>query len=197
MNYRQLFAKKNTIKQKWLQLNPVLNNASGIYILTREENGFKYAYVGQAERVLDRLVEHYTGYEQYIDKSLKKHKLYSESNKTGWQVLVWYIPKDKLNEEEQKYIRIYASNGYQLRNKTSGSQSDEKFGISDNKESKGYFQGVGYGKSRTLKEIKNYFDKYLTAIIKGKPNKVKERKLKEFEELIYGETETISSETKD
>ena len=189
MNYRQLFAKKEKIKQEWLRLNPVLNNASGVYILTRQENGFKYAYIGQAVKVLDRLISHSTGYEQHIDRSLKKHKLYSENNKIGWNVLVRYLPIESLNSEEQRYIKMYANNGYQLLNKTSGSQGDEKVGISENSTKKGYYQGVAFGKNRAVQEIKTYFDKYLDFVIKGKPNKIKERKLKEFEELLKGENE--------
>ena len=62
-------------------------------------------------------------------------------------------------------------------------------GISENSTKKGYYQGVAFGKNRAVQEIKTYFDKYLDFVIKGKPNKIKERKLKEFEELLKGENE--------
>lgn len=160
-NYKQLFAKKAKIKQEWLKLNPKLNNESGIYILTREEGGFKYAYVGQALHLLDRLVSHSMGFDQHIDKSLKTHKLYSQNNPTGWKVWFINLPQDRLNNTEQRYIMEMANKGYQLRNKTSGSQGEGKQGIAENKESKGYRQGIAYGKQRILKDLKYLLDKYL------------------------------------
>ena len=54
-----------------------------------------------------------------------------------------------------------ANKGYQLRNKTSGSQGEGKQGIAENKESKGYRQGIAYGKQRILKDLKYLLDKYL------------------------------------
>ena len=160
-DYRQIFAKKAKLQQQWLKLNPKLNNEAGIYILTREENGFKYAYVGQAVKVLDRLVSHSEGYDQHIDLSLKKHKLYSASNPTGWKVWFINIPQDKLNSVEQRYIKEMANKGYQLRNKTSGSQGEGKTGIADNKSSKGYRDGVKFGKEKIVKELRAVLDKYL------------------------------------
>lgn len=35
-------------------LEPTLKNKSGIYIFTRYENGFSFAYVGQAKKLIDR-----------------------------------------------------------------------------------------------------------------------------------------------
>ena len=37
------------------------------------------------------------------------------------------------------------------------------------------------------KQVKEFFDKYLDCVIKEPSNKVKERKKKEFEELLKGE----------
>lgn len=49
--------KKN--KERLLKVNPKLNEDSGIYFLTRiDENGFKYAYIGQAVHILTRLAQH-------------------------------------------------------------------------------------------------------------------------------------------
>ena len=47
---------------------------SGIYVFTRQENGFKYAYVGQAKHILTRLAQHLNGY-QHIDLSIKNTAL--------------------------------------------------------------------------------------------------------------------------
>ena len=96
--FRQAKAIEAKNKRKWLALNPKLNDESGIYILTRkDENGFRYAYVGQAKHILTRLSQHLSGY-QHIDLSLKSHGLYSEDNPYGWNVTSVHCPIDKLDE---------------------------------------------------------------------------------------------------
>lgn len=72
--------------------------------------------------------------------------------------------------------------GYQLRNKTGGGQID-KVGF-DTEQTGGYYKGVAYGRAKAIKEIKVFFDKYLDFVVKGKPNKTKQKKLKEFEEIL-------------
>ena len=182
-NYRQIFARKEEEKKKLLALNSQLDNQSGIYIFTRFENGFKFAYVGQALHLLDRLISHLQGYEQHIDKSLKKHKLWSKDNPNGWQIKFIHCHQENLNAIEQQMILEYATSGYQMLNKTSGSQGTKKFAIVDNQR-KGYLQGKNDGKIATLRQIKVYFDKYLDFVIKGKETKIKARKLQEFRELL-------------
>lgn len=179
MNYKQRWVIDQKNKQRWLKVNETLTDESGIYILTREENGFKYAYIGQSLHIMQRLCEHLRGY-QHIDLSLKKHGLWSKENPTGWSVDFFVC--DDLDQQEQKLIKEYANMGYQLRNKTAGGQID-KIGF-EQEQSKGYHKGVAYGKEKQLKEIKVFFEKYLDFVIKGKPNKTKERKLREFKELL-------------
>lgn len=74
MNYqsiRQAKAIEQNNKKRLLEVNPKLDEESGIYFLTRiDENGFKYAYIGQAVHILTRLAQHLVGY-QHIDLSLK------------------------------------------------------------------------------------------------------------------------------
>lgn len=36
-------------RKRLLKLNPDLNDHGGIYSLTRDEDGFKYAYIGQSK----------------------------------------------------------------------------------------------------------------------------------------------------
>lgn len=182
-NYRQIFARKEEEKKKLLALNSQLDNQSGIYIFTRFENGFKFAYVGQALHLLDRLISHLQGYEQHIDRSLKKHKLWSKDNPNGWQIKFIHCHQENLNAIEQQMILEYATSGYQMLNKTSGSQGTEKFAIVDNQR-KGYLQGKNDGKIAILRQIKVYFDKYLDFVIKEPQNKIKQRKLQEFKELL-------------
>lgn len=184
-------------KKRWLKLNPRLTETSGIYILTRvDENGFKFCYVGQAKHILTRLAQHLSSY-QHIDLSLKKHKLYDEvKNPYGWKVEYLMATEDKLNDLEQSEIKHYANLGYQMRNKTIGSQGEGKVGLNENKAPKGYHDGLKQGRINTLKEVKEYFVKYLNAITKydpecykknGELKEIYKKKLVEFQELLEGE----------
>ena len=101
MNYKERIDQENKNKQQILQVCPNANDQSGIYIMTRYENGFKYCYVGQAKHLLDRLQSHLSGF-QHIDLSIKKHKLYSEDNQTGWKIGCLFFPESELNEKEQR-----------------------------------------------------------------------------------------------
>lgn len=185
-NYKQIWAIKEKNKKIWSGFDPNIPNAAGIYILTREdENGFKYAYIGQASRsILERLAEHLSNY-QHIDLSLKKHKLYDEEkNPYGYKLDYFTCSPDQLDYYEKYYIKEYALHGYQLRNHTGGSQGDGKHGIDNQKSPKGYYDGVAYGEQKAKKYVKEMFDKYLDYSIKDKPNKIKERKLEEFENYL-------------
>lgn len=189
MNYKQrwIIDKKN--RQKWLEICPTLNENSGIYILTREENSFKYAYIGQAKHILTRLAEHLRGY-LHIDFSLKAHGLYSNENKTGWSVDFVEYPESELNKQEQEFIKEYARLGYQLRNKTTGSQDNSKKSVDANRELGGYRRGVRQGYAKAIKEANVFFDKYLDFAIKGKTNKIKQKKLEEFKIFLGGTDES-------
>ena len=54
MNFKQIKAIEQKNKQRLLKVFPDLTEDSGIYFLTRQENGFKYAYIGQAKHILTR-----------------------------------------------------------------------------------------------------------------------------------------------
>lgn len=182
MNYKRVFAIQEANKKRWLKVNDSIINTSGIYILTRvDENGIKYAYVGQAKHILDRLAQHLSNY-QHIDLSLKKHGLFNkDKNVYGWNVSCIYT--NDLDDVERQYIRLYADKGYQLRNKTLGGQNKGKNSI-DDKEVKGYRKGVENGYKKAFNEIKLYFNKYLDIVIKGKSNKIKVRKYNELLERL-------------
>ena len=135
--FRQAKAIEAKNKQKWLELNPELDDKSGIYVLRRiDENGFKYAYVGQAKHIITRLAQHLVGY-QHIDLSIKKHGLHTPDNKYGWSVGFFHVPESELDNMERHYIKVFADEGYQLRNKTSGSQGEGKTKIDDYRPTKG------------------------------------------------------------
>lgn len=187
VDYKAVFEKMDKLKSQVKQVCPMAQDKSGIYIMKREENGFRYAYVGQSLNVLTRLAQHLDGYTQHIDLSIRKHGLKTYTNPNGWEMGVLYYPNYELNAKEQYYVKLYANSGFQMLNKTSGSQDGDKFGINQNKDNRGYREGVADGEKKVIKRVKELFDKYLDCVIKKPSNKVKERKLKEFEELLKGE----------
>lgn len=193
MNQYKNIAKAKAIEQKnrerLLKVNPKLNDKPGIYFLLRQENGFKFAYIGQARTsVLQRLCSHMTGYQQHIDLSLKRHGLYSEENPTGWRVELLNFPPERLDELEKTYIKQYADAGYQLRNVSVGGQGSERDSgqIGERKPAKGYMQGVQHGKAVLARELSHIIDKHLTVTLKPEKaeNKVSQRALEKFKRLL-------------
>lgn len=184
-NIRQVKAIEQKNKKKLLEVNPSLDEGSGIYFLTRtDEDGIKYAYIGQAKHIITRLAQHLVGY-QHIDKSLKKHGLHAVDNPHGWKIGFMHFPLDQLDEKEQYYIKMYAQNGYQLRNKTAGGQGKGKAQIDEYKPSKGYRDGLKQGYKNASREVAHLFEKHLKVSIKSdKPNKVQEKALRKFEEFL-------------
>lgn len=191
--YNKNFARAKAIersnKERLLKLNPDLNEESGIYFLTREENGFKYAYIGQAKHILSRLAQHLVGY-QHIDLSLKKHGLFKLDNPTGWKVNYINYPVEQLDKMEQSWIMCYANQGYQLRNKTSGSQGEGKAQIDEYKPSKGYYDGVKQGKVSLARQLTDIINKHLIVTIREdkKNNKISQKAQAKFYELINEDT---------
>lgn len=183
MDYRQIKAIEQKNRQRIVAVCSV-PDVSGIYILTREENGFKYAYIGQAKRLQTRLAQHLSGY-QHIDLSLKKHGFINPDNPCGWEIDWEYFPVNELDQREQEYIRIYANKGYQLRNKTTGSQGVGKRGLDNQKSPKGYHDGLKQGYKNAQKFVANLFDKHLNYSKKSeKSNKLQEKALEKFREFL-------------
>lgn len=183
MDIKKVKAIEKANKQRWVKHFGAIPDESGIYILTREENGFKYAYIGQAKHILTRLAQHLSGY-QHIDLSLKKHGLWSEENKTGWCMGYLTYPVNELDKKEQSLIKTFATSGYQMRNKTAGGQSEGKFEIAETRAKKGYREGLARGYENARRDVAKLFDKNLFFGINGKPNKNKEKALKKFQEFL-------------
>ena len=185
-NFRQVKAIEQKNKQRLLEVNHRLDDKSGIYFLTREdEQGFRYAYVGQAVHILTRLAQHLVGY-QHIDLSLKKHGLYSEDNPCGWNVNFINYPTTILDEMEQLWIKRYAYKGYQLRNKTSGSQGEGKSQIADYRPQKGYRDGLKQGRINLARELSSIAEKHLKIEIREdkRNNKISQKQFEKFKELL-------------
>lgn len=188
-NYQNIARAKaieNQNKRRLLAVNPNLDDESGIYFLTRaDENEIKYAYIGQAKHILTRLAQHLVGY-QHIDLSLKSHGLYSNENPYGWRIGFMHFTLSELDEKEQYYIKIYAQNGYQLRNKTAGGQGEGKTQIDEYRPVKGYRDGILQGKINLARELSSIAEKHLKIEIREdkRGNKVSQRQFEKFKELM-------------
>jgi hypothetical protein len=179
--------KKN--RERILTVNPHVDEKSGIYFLTRtDEDGFRYAYIGQAVNLLSRLAGHLKGY-QHIDLSIKSHGLYSMDNIYGWKIGFMHYPAEELDNWEQYWIKKYADGGYQLRNKTSGSQGEGKKQIADYKPSKGYRDGIQQGRINLARELANIADKHLVISLKPEKqnNSISQKQYQKFMELLHTE----------
>lgn len=168
-------------------------DTSGIYAFTRtDENGFKFAYIGQSLYIVSRMAQHLAGYEQHIDLSLRKHGLYdSEKNPKGWlpEVIMYCAPME-MNRKERYFIKKYADDGWQLRNVTGGSQGVGKTDINERKPSRGYRDGVKQGERNVIKKIAHLFNLHLKAVCKAdKPSKNAIKALDKFNQILQGETD--------
>lgn len=188
-NFRKSKAIEGKNKKRLMEANSELNEGSGIYFLTRtDEDGIRYAYIGQAKHILTRLTQHLVGY-QHIDLSLRKHGLYVEGKQFGWKVGFLNFPISELDEKEQHYIKQYAQYGYQLRNKTSGSQGAGKKQIDEYRPQKGYHDGIKQGKKMLARELTNIISKHLVVNLKEekKNNKVSIKAFEKFNDLLAEE----------
>lgn len=188
-NFRKSKAIEGKNKKRLMEVNSELNEGSGIYFLTRtDEDGIRYAYIGQAKHILTRLAQHFVGY-QHIDLSLRKHGLYTEGKQFGWKVGFLNFPISELDEKEQHYIKQYAQSGYQLRNKTSGSQGAGKKQIDEYRPQKGYHDGIKQGKKMLARELTNIISKHLVVNLKEekKNNKVSIKAFEKFNNLLTEE----------
>lgn len=188
-NLSQVKAIEKKNKDKLLAVNSELNDRSGIYFLLRfGENGIRYAYIGQAKHILTRLAQHLISY-QHIDLSLRKHGLFSKENPHGWSVHFINYNLSELDEMEQYYIKLYASNGYQLRNKTAGGQGEGKVQIDEYKPAKGYRDGLKQGRKNLAKELSHIIDKHLVVGLKPEKenNSISQKAFEKFNDLLKGD----------
>lgn len=185
MTLAQVKAIEKKNKQRILAVCPDVTEDSGIYAFVRKENGFKYAYVGQAKHLLTRLAQHLNGYSQHIDLSIRKHGLHSAENPTGWMVRFICVAEGQLDAAEQMYIKAYADRGYQLRNKTTGGQGTGKADMDEVRSPKGYRDGLVQGYKNAQKLVARLFEKHLDYRPKSdRPNKNQEKAAKKFAEFL-------------
>lgn len=185
-DFRKIKEIERENKKRLLEINPDLDEDSGIYFLTRiDENGIKYAYVGQAKHILTRLAQHLVGY-QHIDLSIKKHGFYANDNPYGYNIGFLKFPESDLDEMEQFFIKKYANSGYQLRNKTAGGQCEGKTQIDEYRPQKGYRDGIKQGKKSLARELSHIIDTHLTVELRPEKahNKVSQKAFDKFNELL-------------
>lgn len=187
-NYKQIYARKRDCERRIKAVCPEAEHESGIYCFHRiSEDGFKFAYVGQATKsLLTRLGEHLLGY-QHIDLSIRKHGLYdAEKNPYGYKVeVLCRCTADECDEKEQFYIKQKADEGYQLRNHTGGSQGTGKRGFDDHRPAKGYHDGLKQGEKNAKQFVADLFSKHLDFVPKKQPpTKLQVRAMEKFEEFL-------------
>ena len=186
MSYKQVLAMRREYEKQIRKLCPDVTENSGIYLFWRiDEAGFKHAYIGQALHLCKRLIDHMCGY-QYIDNSIRKHKLYdAENNIYGYHIeILEEIPEEELDERERYWIKYYADSGHQLKNQTIGGQDGKKSALGDGKSTKGYREGLSRGYENARKDVAKLFEKNLTYSINGKDGKLKQRAYEKFTEFL-------------
>ena len=188
---KQRYAIWRCYEKKILAICPEMRHTSGIYMFYRyNENNEKCVYIGQSVDILRRCCEHLSvkAKKQHIDKSLAKNGLWSETNAIGWKVrILSWCKENELDKTETMFIDRYLKSGeFKVYNVTGGGQLDKEKDIGERNQTKlkSYKNGKNLGAEKVKEQIKVYFNKYLDIIIKGKSNKIKERKLKEFKEFI-------------
>ena len=107
------------------------------------------------------------------------------------------FPERQLDEKEKYYIKLYADNGYQLRNVSIGGQgrNRDSGSIGERKAPKGYLQGIQQGRKNLARELSNIAEKHLKIELREDKanNKVSQKQYEKFKELLKeGKYETNS-----
>ena len=108
-----------------------------------------------------------------------------------------HYPSEELDKWEQYWIKKYADGGYQLRNKTSGSQGDGKKQIAEYKPPKGYRDGIQQGRINLARELANIADKHLVISLKPEKqnNSVSQKQYEKFMDLLKVGENNANSES--
>lgn len=172
MNIRQIKAIEKEAKERILKACPGCPQHPGIYVFFRTdaESGLRFAYVGQAKSLLDRCAQHLREYD-HIALSLKKRGFKCEGVSDGWELCFWDYPVCALDLAEQEKIKKFADMGYQLFNRTAGSQSAGKVIFDNKKPPKGYHDGIKQGEKNVRRFIADLFTKHLDYSPKPKNGK--------------------------
>ena len=191
MNYRQIYARKSECEKRIKEVCPQCPNRPGIYAFYRTDpdTHIRFAYIGQARSLISRIAQHLQEYD-HLALSLKKRGIYNkEKNPHGWMIRYIECSLEDLDEKETEFIKQWADAGFQLLNKTGGSQSDGKVVFDNKKPSRGYFDGVEQGEKNARRFIADLFAKHLTVSTKRTPPTVNQQKaLEKFKKFCDWET---------
>lgn len=190
MNYRQIYARKAECEKRIKEVCPQCPNRPGIYAFYRTDpdTHIRFAYIGQARSLISRMSQHLQEYD-HLALSLKKRGIYNkEENPNGWMIRYIECSLEDLDEKETEFIKQWADAGFQLLNKTGGSQSDGKVVFDNKKPSRGYFDGKEAGYLMARREVSHWFSLHLDVSMK-KPTKNAEKAYRKFLEFINLEEE--------
>jgi hypothetical protein len=192
INYKNVFEKREENKGRVLELCPNAPEKPGIYLFWRkDENDIHHGYVGQATKsLLQRIAEHLSGY-QHIDLSIKKYGLYDMwKNPHGYHIaVIEECAPEFCDEREQYWIKYYAQKGMQMKNVTIGSQGKGKANFDAGKSTKGYREGVAYGRKALANELRHIIETHNFTITPQKDNKITQKALEKFWALLGIERE--------
>ena len=186
IDYGELYRKRAQARKELKQACSGIDERSGIYFLLRKDaEGVKYAYIGKAVNLMERMISHLIGYQQRIDISLKNRGFYSLDNPYGWELNVVHCAENDLDKWEQVCIRQYANAGYSMYNIESGGTKGKTI-IGERKPPKSYRDGLRQGRRTLAREIKHIIDTHLDIALK-KPSKISEKALDKFWKLLESE----------
>ena len=91
-----------------------------------------------------------------------------------------------MDKNEKITILQFANRGFQLYNKTSGSQGNGKQQIAEYKPAKGYRDGIKQGKKSLARELSHIIDTHLTVELRPEKahNKVSQKAFEKFKGLL-------------
>lgn len=185
-NFKKIYAMKAERERQIKSICPDIPYRSGIYVFYRDDDtGLRMAYCGQAVNLCERCASHLSEYD-HIGLSLKKRGFYSSDNPYGWKLLFEECGREELDKNEKITILQFANRGFQLYNKTSGSQGNGKQQIAEYKPAKGYHDGIKQGKKNLARELSHIIDTHLTVEIRPEKehNKVSQKAFEKFKGLL-------------
>ena len=185
---KQLYANQMEAEKVLLQVCPKALHRSGIYFYLRYDEDGNHGYIGKAKDLMDRNISHIMGYQQRIDISIKKRGFFSSHNPRGWKLNVLYYPKSELDKWERHWIEEYRNAGYDLYNVESGG-TDGKTMIGERKPPKTYRDGLEQGRKSLARDLRHIIDTHLEIKLRNENNKISQKALAKFWELLKTESE--------
>lgn len=181
-DYKKILEKQREAEKTIKGFCPQIDHSSGIYFLIRREENANNIYIGKGVDLLRRMVQHYLGYSQRIDISLKNRGFKSFDNPNGWELFFLKYPKEDLDKWERHFIEKYQSAGWVLYNVESGG-TDGKTIIGERKPPKSYREGLVQGRKTLARELSHIIDTHLEIKLR-KDTKISQKALAKFWELL-------------